>query len=51
MREGEKTAFERANKVYRQKLAAYEPPEMSDSRRQGLEEYADQRRREVELAR
>jgi trimethylamine--corrinoid protein Co-methyltransferase len=48
---GEKTAFERANKIYRQKLKEYEPPAMSDSIRQSLEEYANQRRREVELAR
>ena len=48
---GEKTAYERANKIYRQKLAAYEPPEISDSRREALEDYANQRRREVELAR
>jgi trimethylamine--corrinoid protein Co-methyltransferase len=48
---GENTAFERANKIYRQKLEAYEPPEMSDARRQSLQAYANQRRREVELAR
>ena len=45
------TAFDRANAVYRQKLAEYEPPEMAVSRRQSLEQYADERRRELELAR
>jgi trimethylamine--corrinoid protein Co-methyltransferase len=48
---GEQTAFERANKIYRQKLKEYEAPAMGESRRQSLEEYANQRRRELELAR
>ena len=48
---GEKTAFERANIIYRQKLKEYEPPTMSDSKRESLQEYANQRRREVELTR
>jgi trimethylamine--corrinoid protein Co-methyltransferase len=45
------TAFDRANAVYRQKLAEYEPPEMAVSKRQSLEQYVDERRRELELAR
>jgi trimethylamine--corrinoid protein Co-methyltransferase len=45
------TAFDRANAVYRQKLAEYEPPEMQAGRRQSLEQYASERRRELELAR
>ena len=45
------TAYERANAVYRQKLSEYRPPEMEASRRQSLERYVDERRRELELAR
>jgi len=48
---GGKTAFERANLVYRQKLEEYQAPEMDDSLRQALEEYANERRRELELTR
>ncbi len=47
---GEKTAFERANQIYRQTLGEYEPPAVSDSKRQSLETYVNQRRRELELA-
>ena len=45
------TAYDRANAVYRQKLAEYEPPEIEVSKRESLEQYADERRRELELAR
>lgn len=45
------SAFERANAVYRQRLADYQPPEMEASKRQSLEQYASERRRELELAR
>lgn len=48
---GARTAFERANEIYRQNLAAYEPPQLEASRRQVLEEYVGERRRELELAR
>jgi len=48
---GEQTAFQRANKIYRQKLEEYEAPAMAESKRESLKEYADQRRRELELAR
>ena len=48
---GSLTAFQRANRIYRERLAAYEPPEMDAARRQALEEYADERRRELELVR
>ena len=44
---GGKTAFERANLVYRQKLEEYQAPEMDGSLRQALEEYANERRREL----
>jgi trimethylamine--corrinoid protein Co-methyltransferase len=48
---GAQNAFQRANTVYRQKLAEYEPPPMDGGRRQSLERYAQERRRELELAR
>ena len=48
---GSRTAFERANAIYRQRLETYEPPEMPDSKRQALEDYVAERRRELELAR
>ena len=48
---GEKTAFERANVVYRRALESYQPPEVADSVRQQLQAYVDERRREIELNR
>jgi len=48
---GEKTAYERANQVYRQTLHDYEEPGMDASVRQVLEEYVRERRRELELTR
>ena len=48
---GEQTAFQRANKVYRQALKDYQEPEIDSSIRESLQQYADERRREVELAR
>jgi len=48
---GEQTAYQRANKVYRQALADYEEPAMEPSVRESLQQYADERRREVELSR
>jgi len=48
---GEQTAFQRANKIYRQKLEEYEAPAMGESKLESLKEYADQRRRELEFAR
>ncbi len=48
---GEQTAYQRANKVYRQALEDYEEPEINASIRESLEQYANERRRELELAR
>jgi len=48
---GALNAFQRANAIYRQKLAEYQPPEMDASKRQSLEQYVVERRRELELAR
>ena len=45
------TAFERANRIYRERLARYQPPDMDASVRQSLEHYVAERRRELELAR
>ncbi len=47
---GELTAVQRANKVYRQKLADYQPPEMSESIRSSLEAYVAERRKEIQSA-
>ncbi len=48
---GAQNAFQRANLIYRQKLAEYQPPAMDASRRQSLEQYVVERRHELELAR
>ncbi|MCP4429843.1 MAG: trimethylamine methyltransferase family protein [Gammaproteobacteria bacterium] len=45
---GELTAFQRANKVYRQKLKEYQPPEMNESTRSTLEAYVVERRLEIQ---
>jgi trimethylamine--corrinoid protein Co-methyltransferase len=48
---GAKTAFERANLVYRRSLQHYEVPEIAESVRQQLDEYVAERRRELEMSR
>ena len=48
---GEQTAYQRANRIYRQSLKDYEEPEIDSSIRESLEQYVHERRREVELAR
>jgi trimethylamine--corrinoid protein Co-methyltransferase len=45
---GEKTAFQRANIVYRQKLKDYEEPEIDSQLKISLEQYVIERRRELE---
>ncbi len=45
---GEKTAYERANKIYRQRLKDYEPPEIDESTKSTLEAYVSERRNELE---
>ena len=42
---GSKTAFERANKIYRQRLKSFQPPEMDDQISMSPETYVSQRRR------
>ena len=41
---GSKTAFERANRIYRDRLAKYEAPELDDPVRLELEAYVEQRK-------
>ena len=48
---GSKTAFERANRLYRQALADYREPGIDAGIRHQLEAYANERRRELELTR
>ena len=48
---GSQTAFQRANRIYRQVLNDYEEPPIDATVRQSLEQYASERRRELELAR
>jgi trimethylamine--corrinoid protein Co-methyltransferase len=48
---GELTAYQRANRIYRNRLEAFEEPPMDAAIRESLEQYARERRREVELAR
>ena len=47
---GELTAFQRANKIYRQKLNEYQPPQMDESIRSTLEAYVNERRQEIQGA-
>jgi trimethylamine--corrinoid protein Co-methyltransferase len=47
---GELTALQRANKIYRQKLSEYQPPQMDDSIRSALEAYVHERRQEIQRA-
>ncbi|MFV2031070.1 MAG: trimethylamine methyltransferase family protein [Gammaproteobacteria bacterium] len=42
------TAYERANKIYRQRLREYEPPELDESVQSTLEAYVVERRDEIE---
>ena len=47
---GELTAVQRANKVYRHRLKDYQPPEVNDSIRSTLEAYVVERREEIQGA-
>ena len=46
---GEKTAYQRANQIYRQRLSDYQQPPIEEQVRISLEKYASERRREIEL--
>ncbi len=48
---GEKTAFQRANEIYRQCLKDYEEPSIDEQVRISLEKYVNQRRPEIESIR
>ena len=48
---GSQTAFQRANRIYRETLANYQEPDIDPQVRQSLEQYAAERRRELELSR
>ena len=45
---GEKTAYQRANKVYRQRLKEYSQPEIDPRVKVSLDKYVIERRREIE---
>jgi trimethylamine--corrinoid protein Co-methyltransferase len=47
MRNGAVDANGRAEKVYQQKLAEYEPPPLDDGIRAELQDYVNRRRREL----
>ncbi len=44
---GSKTAFQRANKIYRERLANFEAPELADSIRRELEAFVEERKGEL----
>jgi trimethylamine--corrinoid protein Co-methyltransferase len=48
---GSKTAFERANKIYRQRLKDYQAPPMDDTIKKTLESFVAERRKELEQSR
>jgi len=48
---GEKTAYQRANKIYRQCLKDYEEPSIDEQVRISLEKYVNERRQEIESTR
>jgi len=45
---GEKTAYQRANEIYRQRLNDYQQPPVDDQIRISLEKYVNERRSELE---
>ncbi len=45
---GEKTAYQRANEIYRQRLIDYKEPPIDEQIRVSLEKYCAERRREIE---
>jgi trimethylamine--corrinoid protein Co-methyltransferase len=48
---GSQTAYQRANRIYRETLERYEEPELDTTVRTSLEQFTNERRRELELAR
>jgi trimethylamine--corrinoid protein Co-methyltransferase len=48
--DGARTATERANGVWKQLLAEYEPPPLDDGAAEAIDDYVERRRREIEAA-
>jgi trimethylamine--corrinoid protein Co-methyltransferase len=48
--DGARTATERANKVWKQLLAEYEPPPLDAAAAEAIDDYVERRRREIEAA-
>jgi trimethylamine--corrinoid protein Co-methyltransferase len=46
--DGAKTATERANRVWKQLLAEYEPPPLDLGATEAIDDYVERRRREIE---
>ena len=44
---GSKTAFQRANQVYRQTLSKFQEPDLDDAIRQSLQDYVDERKQQL----
>jgi trimethylamine---corrinoid protein Co-methyltransferase len=48
--DGARTATERANRIWKQLLAEYEPPPLDEGAAEAIDEYVERRRREIEAA-
>jgi trimethylamine--corrinoid protein Co-methyltransferase len=48
--DGARTATERANRVWKQLLAEYEPPPLDQSAAEAIDDYVERRRREIEAS-
>ena len=48
--DGARTATERANRVWKQLLAEYEPPPLDEAAAEAIDDYVERRRREIEAA-
>jgi trimethylamine--corrinoid protein Co-methyltransferase len=46
--DGARTATERANHVWKQLLAEYEPPPLEEGAAEAIDDYVERRRREIE---
>jgi trimethylamine--corrinoid protein Co-methyltransferase len=45
--DGARTATERANRIWKRLLAAYEPPPLDPGRREALDDFVERRKREI----
>ena len=48
--DGARTATERANGIWKQLLAEYEPPPLDEAAAEAIDDYVERRRREIEAA-